>query len=649
MSELVQEQKMDRRPIQIAALVLLAALLTMLLETSGLLTTLEYKGYDRLMYLKYKTTPEKAWPPDSPVVLVAVDNRTLAEDRFQIPQVLWHKYFASVITGLADGGAKVIGLDFLLPKGLFDDLTPGYSQTWLKALLYAKRKGSPVVTGVSRMGGLQITPHPRYLQIIGPEYVALFNLTTDKDDFTRRQRLYSPSENDPQKGLYSFAFLLAKAYRPDLALPAETIYIDFDPAEEPFARFSFSRVYDLVLEGDPDVLRMHFKNKIVLIGETDALSQDRHATPLYHLGGRGHLRTPGVEIVGHTVNTLLDGRFYRDLDIWGRLAVYLLLAAAVCIYTFYGRLGNLIVFSPVLFAAYLGAAFLFLTAARIVFPLVGGALVIVISQTGAFAFRYWVIDRAKRLAEAERAQMKRMLNLAMEVQLSLLPHEAPSFQGLDIAGDSRYCDETGGDYFDFLDIEPRGRGRISLVVGDVSDHGIPSALLMTTARAFIRQRASLPGGLSEIVSDVNRHMARDVEDSGRFMTLYYCEVDRENLTVRWVSAGHDPALLYDRAEDAFEELPGKGPSLGLMDDFDYPEFEKAVRPGQILAMATDGVWESPNLQDEQFGKEAFMEIIRQHADQPAQAILEAVFAAVEAHLSPRHRADDVTLVVVKVE
>jgi sigma-B regulation protein RsbU (phosphoserine phosphatase) len=128
----------------------------------------------------------------------------------------------------------------------------------------------------------------------------------------------------------------------------------------------------------------------------------------------------------------------------------------------------------------------------------------------------------------ERERLQQSLDIAMEVQQNLLPNEDPEIEGLDIAGTSIYCEETGGDYYDYLLTAEKDQKKICVVVGDVADHGIPSALLMTTARAFLRQRTSRSGELDQVVSDVNRQLTRDVEESGRFMTLFICEIDRDN-------------------------------------------------------------------------------------------------------------------------
>ena len=132
-------------------------------------------------------------------------------------------------------------------------------------------------------------------------------------------------------------------------------------------------------------------------------------------------------------------------------------------------------------------------------------------------------DMSKGLREREK--MRQALNLAREVQLNLLPKSSPQLSGVDIAGKSIYCDQTGGDYFDYLEFDDPVESKIGLVVGDVSGHGISSALLMATTRAFFRLRSFMPGSIAQAVTDVNRQLSRDVGDSGQFMTLFYMVVD----------------------------------------------------------------------------------------------------------------------------
>ena len=248
----------------------------------------------------------------------------------------------------------------------------------------------------------------------------------------------------------------------------------------------------------------------------------------------------------------------------------------------------------------------------------------------------------------EHYRMSQSLALAREVEQNLLPRTDPRINGLDIAGKSIYCDETGGDYYDYLYGSEHEEGKIGIVVGDVSGHGIESALLMTTVRAFLRQRSSMPGTVSAIVTDVNKELTWDVEESGRFMTLFYSKIDTKKKIILWVRAGHDPAIVYDSKTDSFEELAGRGLPLGIFKDSSYKELQRLLEPGQIIVIGTDGIWETHNPQGDTFGKEALRNIIRSQVQQPAREILRAVIDALEDFRSSGAQEDDVTLVIIKV-
>ncbi|MBT8365276.1 MAG: SpoIIE family protein phosphatase [Deltaproteobacteria bacterium] len=249
----------------------------------------------------------------------------------------------------------------------------------------------------------------------------------------------------------------------------------------------------------------------------------------------------------------------------------------------------------------------------------------------------------------EHMRMSYALGLAQEVQQSLLPQSDPSLAGFDIAGTSIYCDETGGDYYDFIDTSRDGQAGLAVVVGDVSGHGVSSALLMATARALIMLRASMPGEAAGIISDVNRHLSLDTAKTGNFMTFFYSELTARGAEVRWVRAGHDPALVYDPSVDAFDELKGQGLPLGFDDSIEYDSFQRRLEPGQVIVIGTDGIWETHNRTSEMFGKEALMEIIRNNHTASARQIVDTVTEALEQFRGDEAPEDDITLVVIKVD
>jgi len=140
-------------------------------------------------------------------------------------------------------------------------------------------------------------------------------------------------------------------------------------------------------------------------------------------------------------------------------------------------------------------------------------------------------------------KVQRSLAQASMIQQNLVPKSNPQVEGFDIAGKSIWCDETSGDYYDFIQPAEWERKKIAIVVADVIGHGISSALLMTTARAFFRERILSPGSSTALITDVNQRLARDIEDLNLFITLFYSEIDIKEKCFRWVHAGHEPAML----------------------------------------------------------------------------------------------------------
>jgi PAS domain S-box-containing protein len=251
---------------------------------------------------------------------------------------------------------------------------------------------------------------------------------------------------------------------------------------------------------------------------------------------------------------------------------------------------------------------------------------------------------------ADMTEQKKALALAAEVQKSLLPQASPRIQGLDVAGKNVSCEEIGGDYFDFLGINEYPDAPLSIVVGDITGHGVDAALLMTSARAFLRMRAAQSGNISDIITEMNRHLALDVLDTGRFMTLFYMTIDPPNDHLQWVRAGHDPAILYDPKQNTFEELAGTGIALGVKDNFRYETYRKTgLADGQIVAIGTDGIWEAWNPNGEMFGKERFQNVIRNYSKEDARHILGAVYDELDHFTRGLKSEDDITLVIAKVQ
>lgn len=243
---------------------------------------------------------------------------------------------------------------------------------------------------------------------------------------------------------------------------------------------------------------------------------------------------------------------------------------------------------------------------------------------------------------------KRALKLAAEVQKGLLPLEAPVVDGLEIAGTSIPCDEVGGDYYDYFPVSGQEQG-VAVAIGDITGHGVDAALLMSSARSYLKVCALQSGNPEEVVTSLNQHLVSDMYDSGRFMSMFYLVIKRDRNSCEWVRAGHDPAILYDPDHDTFSELKGPGLALGIDPDFAYrTQYSNGLNRGQIIALATDGIWESANDHGEMFGKERLQKIIRRCAASSADQILQEIMKAHEEFMAQAIIQDDLTMILIKV-
>ena len=247
----------------------------------------------------------------------------------------------------------------------------------------------------------------------------------------------------------------------------------------------------------------------------------------------------------------------------------------------------------------------------------------------------------------ERMDLKEAMNLAMEVQQSLLPPAHFSYGNIEISGCSVYCDETGGDYFDIIEF-PDDPGKICVAVGDVVGHGIGAALLMATTRALLRSRVTQKGSLPQIMKDVNRLLCMDIGDTGRFVTLFLLMVDKKKGEVQWVRAGHEPAMMYNPEQNKIIELKGKGIVLGLDKYWEYTENVYGPVPkGTVILIGTDGAWEVKNNSGKRLGKKRVEEVLQQSVSLSSEKIVDSIVSETRQFRGEVSQNDDITLLVLK--
>ncbi len=248
----------------------------------------------------------------------------------------------------------------------------------------------------------------------------------------------------------------------------------------------------------------------------------------------------------------------------------------------------------------------------------------------------------------ERQKIKQSLELARQIQQHFLPANKPQLDNFELAAICRYCDETGGDYYDLFDLRSTAPGRIGLVLGDVSGHGIPAAMLMISAGSILRNNAPLHGGdLSAAVSELNTHLVKNSE-TGKFMTLFYGLLNDGERTLLWSSAGHDPAIWYHAESAEFTELQNTGMPLGIMEDAQFGrEGPVTMRAGDIILIGTDGIWESRNVTDKLYGKKRLLDLMSEDKNDSAEKIASTVVQSVLDFCADAPQADDITLLVIK--
>jgi sigma-B regulation protein RsbU (phosphoserine phosphatase) len=259
------------------------------------------------------------------------------------------------------------------------------------------------------------------------------------------------------------------------------------------------------------------------------------------------------------------------------------------------------------------------------------------------------IDEYQKVTTDQTRLKKVQMSLAKAgmIQQKLMPKSEPQVDGYDIAGKSISCDETGGDYYDFINPDEWGQEKIGIVVADVIGHGISAALLMASVRASFRERILSPGNGVSIVSDVNQRLVQDIEELNLFITMFYSEIDLKAKCFRWVHAGHESALSYVPATDTFDTLGGEGLPLGVMREWVYKEANMPIQAGQIILIGTDGIKEACNPQNEHFGNPRLQNVLRENYHKCAKEILDEVYGALDDFRLDAERKDDETMVVIK--
>ncbi|MDD3070264.1 SpoIIE family protein phosphatase [Methanoculleus horonobensis] len=249
-----------------------------------------------------------------------------------------------------------------------------------------------------------------------------------------------------------------------------------------------------------------------------------------------------------------------------------------------------------------------------------------------------------RRTTAEKERVAKELEIAKEIQQSILPESAPVLPGFDLAGFNLPAREVGGDFFDYI---PVGEGCWGVEIADVSGKGVPAALFMALSRTLVRASASENPDPAGSILEANRYICMDSKTC-MFVTLFYGILDTRKGTFTYVNAGHNPPLLFRKGSTVAELLQGKGIALGIFDDIELELVELRLNSGDTVVFYTDGVTEATNERDEEYGTERLTTLIPKLVGLGAREMIAAIVEDVTTHAGSQPQFDDITLVVLKV-
>ncbi len=258
------------------------------------------------------------------------------------------------------------------------------------------------------------------------------------------------------------------------------------------------------------------------------------------------------------------------------------------------------------------------------------------------------IENARLFKEnLEKQRMEEELNIARDLQMSMLPARCPEIEGFQIVASSIPAREVGGDFYDFFAM---GSDRVGMIVGDVTGKSVSGALVMSAARSVFRMLSEESIAVDETMMRANHRTKNDIK-SGMFVALLYAVLNSKELTVRLCSAGQTQPILRSRQTDQALMIETEGDTfpLGILAEADYRETQIRISPGDMLVFYTDGIVEAMNPEKAMFGFDRLLDVIRQSDTSDAEALLKQILEKVAQFTGDAPQHDDLTLIVVAVK
>jgi serine phosphatase RsbU (regulator of sigma subunit) len=417
--------------------------------------------------------------------------------------------------------------------------------------------------------------------------------------------------------------------------------------------YNFSDIY--FASDDPERLELwedELAGKLVLVSDISTGSADMGQVPLDDL-----FPLSGVHANG--LHTILSGGFFQEVSRSKTALIEILLLIAVTALSFQRSVPVFSLATAGLGGVYFTLAGFSLWSANLVIPVVRPLLILFLGWSGLLIRNAVEEARARARTEKAREIAERELEIGRKIQNGFLPARLPARPGWEIAAYFQPALQVSGDFYDVFELA--GGRCLGIVIADVCDHGVGSALFMALTRSLIRAFAlqsadrlgadsTDPAGWSQLlaletVRQTNAYIADNHGEAGMFATLFLGVLDPDTGRLTYVNAGHEPPLLLRSGHPA-AFLKATGLAVGALPDAPFRTESIRLEPGNTLMLYTDGVTDADDPAGVHFSKQRLVGLVSEQAV-GAQGLVDRVIASLEAHVGKGSPADDVTLLAVR--
>jgi sigma-B regulation protein RsbU (phosphoserine phosphatase) len=251
----------------------------------------------------------------------------------------------------------------------------------------------------------------------------------------------------------------------------------------------------------------------------------------------------------------------------------------------------------------------------------------------------------KEQAQLEHARVMRDMEIAQQIQISLLPDAPPELMGVEMGGRCISAAHVGGDYFDFFRYDEH---TVDMLIADVSGHSVGAALIMAEVRTLLRAQANASLNASTVLQTLNNQLYEDLTRAELFITMFYAKYNSATGRLNYANAGHNRPIIRRNSDSSCLDLDAEGLIIGVRRSVVFEERWIELLKGDVVLFYTDGLNEATNPEGEQFGYARICEIMGKVSHFPVNDILDAFYKAVADFIGSETLQDDVSLVVLKI-